>query len=328
MSKFIRIARTSQTLSLAAMEEASRTGLREADIDHLFLALVINDQTAGRALRSAGIDIEAARAAVEEQHEEQLASLGVRGGLPAAGPIVFHETSGYDWSRRASDLLARAGGRGRSGDAAAVLRELVAEPSGLIDSILHRLHTTRDAVIDELGRLEASDAASSPTPLRKGSARGTTEAFIPAPSEEVWAFLTDPLRVPDWEAGIGTIDDDHQERIPGSTWQGHVRTHRPDGRPLKVRARFRRRSIEFVEANHPHRVAWRFGYPDAPRNPSVLTEFALASATGGTQVRITTTWSRPQGWRRIVTAPLRPAWAFLTWISRFQIASAISREFR
>lgn len=51
MNKLVRAAQTSQSLSLAAMEEASRLGLREADIDHLFLALVINDQSAGRALR-------------------------------------------------------------------------------------------------------------------------------------------------------------------------------------------------------------------------------------------------------------------------------------
>ncbi|STX14066.1 Uncharacterised protein [Kytococcus sedentarius] len=40
MNKLVRAAQTSQSLSLAAMEEASRLGLREADIDHLFLALV------------------------------------------------------------------------------------------------------------------------------------------------------------------------------------------------------------------------------------------------------------------------------------------------
>ena len=41
MNKLVRAAQTSQSLSLAAMEEASRRGLREADIEHLFLALVI-----------------------------------------------------------------------------------------------------------------------------------------------------------------------------------------------------------------------------------------------------------------------------------------------
>jgi len=130
MNKLVRAAQTSQSLSLAAMEEASRLGLREADIEHLFLALVIDDQSAGRALRSMGIDLDAARRAVEEQHDAQLASLGIEASFPKAGRIVFQETDGYEWSARALDLIGKSSGKGKSGDAAAVLRELVAEPSG------------------------------------------------------------------------------------------------------------------------------------------------------------------------------------------------------
>jgi len=80
MSKFVRAAQTSQSLSLAAMEEASRAGLRVADLEHLFLALVISDQPAGGSLRSMGIDLDGARRAVEEAHAAQLASLGVLPG--------------------------------------------------------------------------------------------------------------------------------------------------------------------------------------------------------------------------------------------------------
>ncbi len=65
MSKFTRYATTSQSLSLAAMEEASRRGLRTADLDNLFLALVLDDQSAGRALRNFGVTITSVRAAVE-----------------------------------------------------------------------------------------------------------------------------------------------------------------------------------------------------------------------------------------------------------------------
>lgn len=38
MSKFTDAAVTSHTLSVTAMEEASRLGQRTADIDHMFLA--------------------------------------------------------------------------------------------------------------------------------------------------------------------------------------------------------------------------------------------------------------------------------------------------
>ncbi|MFT4280831.1 Clp protease N-terminal domain-containing protein [Microbacterium sp.] len=152
MSKFVRAAQTSQSLSLVAMEEASRLGVREADIEHLLLALVLNDQNAGRALRSLGVDIEAARQAVAEQHDTHLASLGIDAEFPAPGRIVFHETDGYQWRKRASDLLARSAGKGRDGDAGAVLRELLIEPSGLIVDILERLGVTPQRVREELDR--------------------------------------------------------------------------------------------------------------------------------------------------------------------------------
>ncbi len=47
MSRFTDSASTSYSLSITAMEEASRVGQREADIDHLFLALTVSEQTAG-----------------------------------------------------------------------------------------------------------------------------------------------------------------------------------------------------------------------------------------------------------------------------------------
>lgn len=48
MSKFTDAATTSHTLSVAAMEEASRFGQRSTDIDHMFLALVVSEQVAGQ----------------------------------------------------------------------------------------------------------------------------------------------------------------------------------------------------------------------------------------------------------------------------------------
>ncbi|MHA7277235.1 Clp protease N-terminal domain-containing protein [Arthrobacter sp. Hz1] len=85
MTSFISAAASVQTLSLAAMEEASRRGLRNADLEHLFLALVINDQAAGRALRKAGITLDGARSAVDAMHSDQLRSVSrqigpIRGG--------------------------------------------------------------------------------------------------------------------------------------------------------------------------------------------------------------------------------------------------------
>lgn len=329
MSKFVRFAQTSQSLSLAAMEEVSRLGLREADIEHLFLALVISDQSAGRALRGMGIDLDAARRAVEEQHAAQLASLGIDTSFPEAGRIVLHETHGYQLSKRASDLIARSGGRGKEGDAAAVLRELVEEPSGLIVSILHRLGTTPDAVLDHLALSDAPGQKSAPAKANvDGRFSGSTETFVPAPVEEVWEFLANPSRVPEWEMSVGSIEHTGQDRTLGTVWQGQAPTSLPDQKPLKVKPDFYRRNIELVAADRPETVSWRFAYPDSSRSPRVLTEFTLVAATNGTHVRITTSWLRRNGWRRVVGLPLLPVRKFFLWVNLFQTGSAISRVFR
>ncbi|MGP9528776.1 Clp protease N-terminal domain-containing protein [Glutamicibacter sp. AOP5-A2-18] len=329
MNKLVRSAQTSQSLSLAAMEEASRLGLREADIDHLFLALVINDQSAGRALRELGIDIDSARLAVEDQRDAQLTSLGIEASFPEAGRIVFHETDGYEWTRRARDLIAKSSSKGKSGDAAAVLRELVAEPSGLITDILGRLGTTPDVLIERLDRAVSPSMKSMPLAAKvKGRTTGTIETFVSAPLDEVWAYLTDPARIPEWEPSIGTLDQTGQEAMPGTVWEGTAPAIYPDGKPVKIKPQFRRRSVELIAIHQPDRIAWSFGYPDVAQGNSILTEFTLANATGGTQLRISRSWSRRQGWRGLVAWPLRPVQKFLVWITLFQTGSAISRTFR
>ncbi|WP_067191771.1 MULTISPECIES: SRPBCC family protein [Micrococcales] len=329
MSKFVQAAQTSQVLSLTALEEASRQGLREADIEHLFLALVLSDQVAGRVLREMGIGIDDARRAVREQHDAQLASLGVRATLPDPGRIVFHETDGYELKQRAADLIGRAGGKSRDGSAAAVLRELVAEPSGLIADILHRLDATPQEVLERLDRSVADGVAAVSEPsLSKSRASGSQETFVPASADEVWDFLADPVRVPEWEVSVGQIESATREVRPGSVWEGRAPEARPDGKPVKIRPPFRRRLIELVTAECPHRVAWRFVYPDAPQSRPILNEFTLAPTTGGTQVTITTSWTRHTGWRRLVGVPLRPMQKLMVWLRLFQTGSAISRAFR
>ena len=334
MSKFTRAAQTSQSLSLAAMEEASRMGLREADIDHMLLALVISDQVAGRVLRAQGIDLGAARRAVEEQHEAQLASLGISASFPSPGRIVFHETDGYQWSKRALDIMTRASGKGREGDAAAVLRELVVEPSGLILDILQRLGTTPAEVCDELDRAESLPLPTTPVPTARrprpdeGRTTGARETFVPAPIEQVWDFLSTPGRIPEWEVSIGSVDQADGDAPSAKMWEGTAPVAHPDGRPLKIAPQFRRRTIELVAVQRPEHVSWRFSYPDAAHRGPVLTTFELASTAGGTQVTVTTSWARASGWRRVWGLPLRPLRAFIVWLSMNQIAGAISRAFR
>lgn len=329
MSKFARIAQTSQSLSLAAMEEASRDGLREADIEHLFLALTLSDQSAGRILRELGITVDRARRAIEDQREAQLSALGVNATFPDPGRIVFHETDGYKWSKRASDILARAGGKDRAGDAAAVLREVVGEPSGLITDLLQRLKVNPQQIREQLTIAQASFSASEASRRRtEGRRAGTTEAFVPAPIDEVWEFLSSPERIPDWEPSVGSVESNNQEVLPGVIWVGRAPETRPDGKPLKIKPQFQRRRIELVAAEFPARVAWRLSYPDAPDSGPLLTEVSLSETTGGTQATIAITWGQARGWRRALGFFMIPFRKFLIWIGLFQTSSAISRAFR
>lgn len=195
MSRISAAAATSHTLSVTAMEEASRLGQHQADIDHLLLALVVSEQVAGQVLRSFGVTLDAARQAVDAQHAEQLASLGVRTEMPTPGRITFHETGSCEWGPRAQEVIKRSAEGKNRGDAAAVLRELLAESSGLIEAILHRLSTTPQEVaarLDEVVRHPAQPQhASDPSTLS-----GVSESFAPAPMERVWELLADPTRMP------------------------------------------------------------------------------------------------------------------------------------
>jgi uncharacterized protein YndB with AHSA1/START domain len=329
MSRFTRYATTSQTLSLTAMEEASRRGLRQAGLQDLLLALVLNDQPAGEALRHLGITITTARAAVQDHQQEQIASLGIAAEVPEPGNIVFHETGGYEWSPPARDLLGRAWGRGRTADAAAVLRELLAEPSGLITELLHRLGTTPGAVLAQLARAESSPMPpQEPGARRRGEVTGATGSFAPAPVEDVWALVSDPARIPEWEPAIGAVESARGPVRAGMTWMAHARTTHPDGKPLKVNNKFRRRGIELVEAHHLARVVWRFTHPDAPTGRPMIIAVDLTPTTGGTQLALTLSWSKHHGWRSPVSTLLRPLQQFLLWIKLSQISSSISRAFR
>ncbi|MHA7274138.1 SRPBCC family protein [Arthrobacter sp. TMT4-20] len=347
MSRFTRYATTSQTLSLTAMEEASRRGLRVAGLEDLFLALVLSDQLAGRILRERGITIHTARSAVEECQKEQIKSLGITANLPTSGNIVFHETRGYEWSKRASDLIGRAGKRGRTADAAAVLRELMREPSGQIADLLRRLDTTPAAILADLERSfeEPTTSSQGYTAATGGGLAGSNESFVPSPVEDVWSFLSDPDRIPEWEPAIGTIEgltadrlsavvpmenaEEHEEHHQeGTRWAGHARTSHPNGKPIKVKEKFRRRTITLGQIAPRTHLAWEFTYPDSGSSPRLITAFTLSPTAGGTHLTTTMTWPGRQGWRSRVARPLRPLQRFLIWIRLSQISGSISRSFR
>ncbi|PRB18266.1 SRPBCC domain-containing protein [Microbacterium sp. MYb62] len=326
MSRFTHAAATMHTLSLASMEEASRFGVRDADIDHLLLALTIDPDTGGQILRGMGAGLDTARAAVATQHAAQLELVGIASDTDSPRRIVFHETSGYEWTDRALAVWKEATSGERSGDSAAVLRALLDEPSGLIDEILRRLDidpTTLAARLDEVQRLRLSPPATPETTALSG----TRSFFVPASLEDVWALLSSAARIPEWDPAVGMIDADDDEIGP---WEAESTIATPDGKPLRVKGEFRRQCVERAECEKPSLVRWRFSYPDAVRSNPRVVDFELEHAAGGMQIRVTLTWDTTRRRRglRVVRVLLKPLHRLLVFTQLAQIGSGITRVFR
>lgn len=360
MSRVTRSAATSYALSLAAMEETSRVGLRQADLEHLFLALSISEEPAGQVLRAEGVTLRAAREAIAEHHTEHLRALGVDHEPPAPGPIVFHQTGGYEWSERAQRVFSLANKHG-SGDAGAVLRELLAEPSGLAAELLARLGTSAAAVTERLEvaeriptfgshRAQAGPGAERPgvaaerevtspgaSPARNQLMR-TGTAFVPAPVAEVWELLIAAERMPEWDAIVGEVELPAELRglhpKLGDAWAATARSETPDGKPMRVRPERRSLLVELTQLDEHLRIEWRMSFPDEPSANTRVIALSLAPAAGGTQLGMTFGWQptadRPAAGplRRAQRVLLRPALRFVLWLQVAQLGSGISRVFR
>lgn len=330
MSRFIDAAATSQVLSLAAMEEASRLGQRTADIDHLLLALTLDSDTAGQVLRALGVTIGSARKAVEAEQATQLASLGLRVESSAPQRIVFHETDGYEWSERAITILRRAGEHEGRAYSPSVLRELMHEPSGHIEAMLTHLGTSTEEVITRLDESEDYPEIPSQRVVRPGTISGTAEVFVPAPPEQVRQLLITPARMPEWDPTLGRIEDAPPVAQAGDTWRGHARTQRPDGKPIKVRPAFAAQQIELVSCDENRSIEWLLTYPDAAQASARRARIELEPAAGGTRLVVILDWERHPDRRRrpLLALPLRPFQRYLAWQQATQLGNGISRAFR
>ena len=327
MSKLTRAAATSQTLSLAAMEEASRFGVRDADIEHLFLALTLDAGIGGQVLRSLGITLDAARAAVETQQADQLGSLGVQADS-AGGRIVYHETDGYDWTERALAVMRASVSGDRDGDSAAVLRVLLAEPSGLMTDLLGRLDVESDRIVDALDDAAAMIAEHQQTAAEPPTIHGTHTAFVPADPIDVWNLLADGERLAEWEPTIGEVIG--RDTATGRCWEARTRMVGSGGKPLKIRDGIRRQHAEAVRSERPSHVTWHFTYPDEPRSNARVVAVDIEPAAGGAQLRLSFGWElrASRGRRRVTRALLKPVFRFLCSVQLTQIAGGISRAFR
>lgn len=330
MSKLTIAAATSHALASTAMEEASRVGEHTVGVDHLFLALVVNEQQAGQALRGLGISLEAAREAVADQHASQLASLGIHASTPAHSRIAVRQNVDYVWGRAALEVMKRSAAGSSRGDADAVLRELLAEPSGLIDAILQRLGTTPDVVRDRLDDAER-DASRQQHTFDAPSISGASESFVPASPSAIWEMLADPTRMAEWDPSTGGVENAPARIEGGSTWVAHAPTEQPDGTPNRVKPAYRTAQVEITDLEPMHRIEWLFTRPDAPEANHRRISIELEPAAGGTQLLLSSAWvPSPAARRRGMPLRwmLRPANRFFMWMQLSQLSSSISRAFR
>ncbi|MDF2666437.1 MAG: hypothetical protein K0R81_2287 [Microbacterium sp.] len=315
MPKLTTALATSHRLWVAAMEEASRGGGKDAGLDHLLLALTIDDGTAGQVLRASGVTLERAREAIAAQHREQLGSLGLDVEPLSDGPISLGDATGFDWTDQARAIMTRATASGETGATAAVLRALLVEPSGFVTAVLHRLHTTPESIGDLLAQASALPVTVPPAPSDDPFHRSTT-AFVPATPGATWALVSDPLRLPEWDAATASV-------APGAA--GVWIAPPQDGRAGELGP-----PHATVDADESRRVAhWTFWWPESlrPTNRRHVI-FTLEPAASGTSLRVDATWETASTRRRWWFPAARPFFRALLWFQVTRVASSVSAALR
>jgi len=322
MAKLSTVVATTHRLWLTSMEEVSRSGGKDAGVEHLLLALTLDDGDAGQVLRSLGVTIESAREAVSAQHAAQLASIGLDTTSPAPGKISFDGATGYEWTDAAQKVLSRAAARRETGDTGAVLRALLVEPSGFVEHVLERIGTSADAVAERLD--QAAPLPASVSPRRSDPLSRSTTAFVPASIDATWALISDPRRLGEWDPTVYSVEEG-----PSGTWVSTEAADDAGGRsrelgPMHVT----------VEADPAQQIArWTFSWPAARRANRRHVVFALEPAAAGTMLRIDAKWERrsphphPRR-RRIAMALLRPVFRGLLWVQVTRIGSSVSAALR
>jgi uncharacterized protein YndB with AHSA1/START domain len=76
-----------------------------------------------------------------------------------------------------------------------------------------------------------------------------------ASRDDVWAFLSEPMRLPDWWPGLRGVHPDRRGFAPGARWQtqGEGKTNPLVGPKMDVTG-----TIVFLEVRPPELASWQF----------------------------------------------------------------------
>ena len=304
----------SHEISIATKEEAQRWGHPQIDVEHLFLALLINAGPPGEVLRDLGVDVAQARSAVEETHAAQVASLGLKIAPTAPGRLVDPMIGDTDWSPRAMAVL---GEMSDSSDGLALLSAVIDEPSGLMAAVLARLDLEPASVHELITARREVQQNLDATPTRDRQTVSHS-GFVPTPIEEVWALVADPLRRPEWDSSIGSV-----EPAGALVWTMWAAETMPDGKRRKVSPDLQRSRVREIARVSPERVVWETSWPArGQRTGSHVFAITLASVSGGTRIRLTWRLPRAGGWRGLAQRFRAP---YLTLMTRMQLITTIAQ---
>jgi uncharacterized protein YndB with AHSA1/START domain len=121
------------------------------------------------------------------------------------------------------------------------------------------------------------------------------ETHVPAPPEEVWRLVSDPVRLPQWWPAVSRVED-----ASSAAWTTVLSS--PKGKSIRV-------DYTRVEVEPERRLVWRQEVDESPFErilASALTEIALAADEGGTRVTIALD-QKPRGWARFAPVQFRSA---------------------
>lgn len=308
----------SQEISITAAEEASRWSCPQIDVEHVFLALVINRGPAGDLLRSLGVDLARARAAVERTHADSIDSLGIRVGRLNPSPIVDPMTRGFAWSERAFAVWKQTSS---SHDDVDLLARLIEEPSGLVTDVLAKLdlHPPTVQASIEKCRQHRDIARSSP---QRHTVYHTS--FIPASIGEVWALVADPLRRPEWDDTIASA-----EPAGPRCWNLYAAQRRPGGKARRVKVGYQRSQIHEIDSVPQAQIVWEVCLPDLGKDARKhLFSIDVARATGGTDLRLTWRFTPRTGLIGLITRVIAPVSAVMMRHQLIAATAKVSRAFR
>ncbi|WP_216388009.1 SRPBCC family protein [Arcanobacterium phocae] len=330
MTKIPSSLLTLQKLTQAAITEASHSQQSTLGVEHLFLALTTHEQIAGQVLRTYGITLETARHAVATQQADDLTSLGIN-LTPSTPSTHLPKTMNYSWSEPALEIIQRASKDKEREGTSALLHELVREPSGFIEQILHRFGTSAEQIIEHLDDFEHSTNADphpkhSHEPRANHQLSATTESFIPAPLDQVWELLANPAHMPRWIPAVASVTSAPANLHVGASWE----MQSPE---LATNRKIRQSPPHTIHAQltaftNQQTIEWQFSLPEIRRANQRVVHIELEPAAGGTQLFIsigyipTSATRRRSALRRI----LRPLHRYVCLLQGQQISQSIIKE--